>query len=58
MTDAFHLNWTTQLRKGVLELSILNALADFAPGISKAGDPRRLRSGWINGIKELQVNYK
>lgn len=27
MSDAFHLNWTTQLRKGVLELSILNALA-------------------------------
>lgn len=27
MPGAFHLNWTTQLRKGVLELSILNALA-------------------------------
>ncbi len=37
---------------------ILNALADHAPSISKAGDPRRLRSGWINGIKELQVSYK
>ena len=24
---AFHLNWTTQLRKGLLELAILNALA-------------------------------
>ncbi len=42
-----------------LEVSlILNAIADFAPGISKAGEPRRLRSGWINGIKELQVSYK
>ncbi len=37
---------------------ILNALADHAPSISKAGEPRRLRSGWINGIKELQVSYK
>ncbi|HLN76334.1 MAG TPA: cytochrome P450 [Nocardioidaceae bacterium] len=37
---------------------ILNALADHAPSISKAGEPRRLRSGWINGIKELEVNYK
>ncbi len=37
---------------------ILNALADIAPNISKAGEPRRLRSGWINGIKELEVNYK
>jgi cholest-4-en-3-one 26-monooxygenase len=42
-----------------LEVSlILNALADLAPDISKAGEPRRLRSGWINGIKDLQVNYK
>ncbi|MGH3330739.1 MAG: cytochrome P450 [Nocardioidaceae bacterium] len=37
---------------------IFNAIADLAPDISKAGEPRRLRSGWINGIKELQVNYK
>ncbi len=27
MSEPFHVNWTTQLRKGVLELSILNALA-------------------------------
>lgn len=27
MSEPFHDNWTTQLRKGVLELSILNALA-------------------------------
>jgi len=26
MTDAFSLNWTTQLRKGILELGILNAV--------------------------------
>ena len=37
---------------------IFNALADLTPDISKAGEPRRLRSAWINGIKELQVNYK
>ncbi|WP_183093014.1 cytochrome P450 [Nocardioides stalactiti] len=37
---------------------IFNALADIAPNISLAGDPKRLRSGWLNGIKEMQVNYK
>ena len=28
MTDAFYENWTTQLRKGLLELAILNSLND------------------------------
>ncbi|HJQ03973.1 MAG TPA: cytochrome P450 [Nocardioides sp.] len=37
---------------------IFNAIADLAPDISLAGEPRRLRSGWLNAIKELQVNYK
>jgi cholest-4-en-3-one 26-monooxygenase len=27
------------------------------PGISRAGDPVRLRSGWLNGIKRLPVSY-
>jgi PadR family transcriptional regulator PadR len=26
VTDSFYVNWTTQLRKGLLELAILNAL--------------------------------
>ena len=37
---------------------IFNALADIMPDISKAAEPRRLRHAWINGIKELQVDYK
>jgi cholest-4-en-3-one 26-monooxygenase len=37
---------------------IFDALADIAPDIKKLGEPRRLRSGWINGIKELMVSYK
>ena len=37
---------------------IFDALADHAPDISKVEEPRRLRHGWINGIKELQVAYK
>ncbi|HSV40753.1 MAG TPA: cytochrome P450 [Nocardioidaceae bacterium] len=37
---------------------IFNAIADHAPDITQAGDPRRLRHAWINGIKELQVNYR
>ncbi len=36
---------------------IFNAIADFAPDITQAGEPRRLRHAWINGIKEMQVKY-
>ena len=36
---------------------IFDALADQAPGIALTGDPSRLRSGWINGIKDLPVRY-
>lgn len=37
---------------------IFDALADHAPDISKLAEPKRLRHGWINGIKQLQVAYK
>jgi cholest-4-en-3-one 26-monooxygenase len=37
---------------------MFDALADGIPDISKAGEPRRLRSGWINGIKDLPVSYR
>jgi cholest-4-en-3-one 26-monooxygenase len=36
---------------------IFNAIADHMPGIRGVAEPRRLRSGWLNGIKELQVTY-
>ncbi|OLF06444.1 steroid C27-monooxygenase [Actinophytocola xinjiangensis] len=36
---------------------IFNAVADHLPNIRAAGEPRRLRSGWINGVKELLVRY-
>ncbi|HUP99729.1 MAG TPA: cytochrome P450 [Aeromicrobium sp.] len=36
---------------------IFDALADYAPDIARTGDPSRLRSGWLNGIKELPVQY-
>jgi cholest-4-en-3-one 26-monooxygenase len=36
---------------------IFNAVADHMPNIRKLADPRRLRSGWLNGIKELRVAY-
>ncbi|MEV6095449.1 cytochrome P450 [Nocardia sp. NPDC051981] len=42
-----------------LEIEIIfNAIADHMPDISKLGDPRRLQSGWLNGIKEFQVDYQ
>jgi cholest-4-en-3-one 26-monooxygenase len=37
---------------------IFNAIADVLPDITKVGDERRLRSGWLNGIKEFQVDYQ
>jgi cholest-4-en-3-one 26-monooxygenase len=41
-----------------LEVDVMfNVLADRIPNISKAGEPRRLRHAWINGIKELPVKY-
>ncbi|GAB2861374.1 cytochrome P450 [Nocardioides pacificus] len=41
-----------------LEVKVMfEALADHCPDISKLGDPERLRSGWINGIKQLRVKY-
>ena len=41
-----------------LEVEIMfNVLADRLPNISQAGEPRRLRHAWINGIKELPVKY-
>lgn len=42
-----------------LEIEIIfNAIADIVPGISKAGEPRRLRHPWVNGIKDLPVSYR
>jgi cholest-4-en-3-one 26-monooxygenase len=41
-----------------LEIDLMfNAIADAMPDISKAGDPQRLRSGWLNGVKRLPVTY-
>ncbi|MGW0823535.1 cytochrome P450 [Streptomyces sp. NPDC002845] len=40
----------------VLEIDLIfNAIADAMPNLRLVGDPRRLRSAWINGVKELQV---
>ena len=41
-----------------LEINLMfNAIADHMPGITQTGPARRLRSGWLNGIKELPVRY-
>jgi len=37
---------------------IFNAIADVLPDISIIGDPKRLRSGWLHGVKEIPVAYK
>ncbi|HEY3034004.1 MAG TPA: cytochrome P450 [Streptosporangiaceae bacterium] len=42
-----------------LEIDLMfNAIADGMPGIRRAGDAVRLRSGWLNGIKRLPVSYR
>ncbi|WP_433759228.1 cytochrome P450 [Nocardia sp. CA-135398] len=42
-----------------LEIDLMfNAIADVMPEISQVADPVRLRSGWINGIKNWQVRYE
>ena len=41
-----------------LEVEIMfNTLADRLPDIKQLGEAKRLRHGWINGIKELPVQY-
>ena len=41
-----------------MEIQMLfDALADLAPNITRTDAPTRLRSGWLNGIKNLPVNY-
>ncbi|MCV7171809.1 cytochrome P450 [Mycobacterium manitobense] len=37
---------------------IFNEIADQIPDIAKLAEPQRLRSGWINGVKDLQVSYR
>src|ERR1700704_1710504 len=37
---------------------IFNELADQIPDIAKLAEPQRLRSGWLNGVKNLQVSYR
>lgn len=37
---------------------IFNAIADEMPDLRPLGEPERLRSGWLNGIKHWQVDYR
>ena len=37
---------------------MFNAIADHMPDLRSAGDPERLRSSFINGIKHWQVDYR
>ncbi|BBX34290.1 cytochrome P450 [Mycolicibacterium mageritense DSM 44476 = CIP 104973] len=42
-----------------MEIKLMfNEIANQIPDISKLGEPQRLRSGWINGVKDLQVSYR
>ncbi|MDL9945252.1 cytochrome P450 [Gordonia sp. ABSL11-1] len=41
-----------------LELTLIfNAIAEVLPDIGRLGDMRRVRSGWLNGVKDLPVRY-
>ncbi|MCV7378719.1 steroid C27-monooxygenase [Mycobacterium alsense] len=37
---------------------MFNAIADHIPDLTSVGDPERLRSSFINGIKHWQVDYR
>ena len=37
---------------------IFDELANQVPDIAKLSEPQRLRSGWINGVKDLPVAYR
>ncbi|KIU18198.1 cytochrome P450 [Mycolicibacterium llatzerense] len=36
---------------------MFNAIADNMPDLVSIGEPERLKSGWLNGIKHWQVDY-
>lgn len=37
---------------------IFDQIAEQIPDITKVAEPQRLRSGWINGVKEMRVAYR
>ena len=36
---------------------MFNAIADHLPDITQLSEPTRLRSGWLNALKDFQVDY-
>ena len=41
-----------------VEINLMfNAIADHLPDITALGEPSRLRSGWLNGLKGFPVSY-
>ncbi len=41
-----------------VEINLMfNAIADHLPDISQLAEPSRLRSGWLNALKDYQVSY-
>ncbi|ORA48636.1 steroid C27-monooxygenase [Mycolicibacterium chubuense] len=41
-----------------MEIKLMfDEIAEQIPDIAKLAEPQRLRSGWINGVKELRVSY-
>jgi cholest-4-en-3-one 26-monooxygenase len=47
----------TNLAKMTINL-MFNAIADYMPDLTPTSAPERLRSGWLNGIKHWQVDYR
>lgn len=42
-----------------MEIKLMfHEIANQIPDITKLAEPQRLRSGWINGVKDLQVSYR
>jgi cholest-4-en-3-one 26-monooxygenase len=47
----------TSLARMTIDL-MFGAIADAMPDLTPLGRPERLRSGWLNGIKHWQVDYR
>ena len=58
MTDTNNIDIDYVANLARLELNLIfNAIADELPDITRIGDMRRVRSGWLNGVKDLPVRY-
>ena len=50
--------WMLNFRVKGLDALIEKAIADSGARFSLESEPARLRSGWLNGVKSMQMSYQ